>query len=131
MQTTNCEALNIYYDRWATKNRFFKITLDTLGQILDKNRKAFEAVQNATSQILFELDTLRGRQAVSAAIQVVQFFLFVSYLFILAILYAVKKCRKHRAALIESEVELMESPLQDRKAKRRAAAAKKAGQETQ
>ena len=71
------------------------------------------------------------RQAATAALQVVQFFLFVGYLFTLAILYTVKKCRKHRAAVIESEVELMESCLQDRKARRRAAAAKKAGQETQ
>ena len=127
MQITNCEALNVHYDRWAAKVLTIRNTLQALGPVID----IVEVVHNATSQLLLELDTLRGRQAATAALQVFQFFLFVGYLFILAILYAVKKCRKHRAALIESEVEMMESPLQDRKAKRRAAAAKKAGQETQ
>ena len=88
-------------------------------------------MHNPTSQLLVELDTLKAREAATAALQVVQFFLFVGYLFTLAILYAVKKCRKHRARQVEEEVELMESCLQDRKALRRAAAAKKAAQETQ
>ena len=42
-----------------------------------KAATALEAVQNATSQILVELDTLRGRQALAATIQVFQLLLFL------------------------------------------------------
>ena len=80
--------------------------------------------QNATSQLLVELDTLRGRQAASAALQVAQFFLFIGYLLTLSIIYVVRKCKKHTERLAEEEVELIEQKLQERKARRRAAAAK-------
>ena len=80
--------------------------------------------QNATSQLLAELDTLRGRQAASAALQVVKFFLFIGYLLTLATIYVVKQCRMHRERLAEEEVELIKQKLQERKAKRRVAAAK-------
>ena len=80
--------------------------------------------QNATSQLLVELDTLRGRQDASAALQVAQFFLFIGYLVTLSIIYVVRKCKKHRERLAEEEVELIEQKLQERKARRRAAAAK-------
>ena len=94
-----------------------------------------QVVQNATSEIIDTLDSLKKRQALAASIALFQLCLFLGYLFTLAFLYAVKKCRKHRARQVEMEMENrcqeMESRLQDRKAKRRAAAAKKAGQETQ
>ena len=80
--------------------------------------------QNGTSQLLVELDTLRGRHAASAALQVAQFFLFIGYLLTLSIIYVVRKCKKHRERLAEEEVELIEQKLQERKARRRAAAAK-------
>ena len=54
---------------------------------------AFEVVQNATSEILIELETLRGRQAVAAAIQVVQLLLFLAYLVVQGVVYAVKNAR--------------------------------------
>ena len=56
--------------------------------------------------------------------QVAQFFLFVGYLLTLSVLYVVGKCKKHRERLAEEEVELMEQKLQERKTRRRAAAAK-------
>ena len=80
--------------------------------------------QNATSQLLVELDTLKGRQAASAALQVAEFFLFVGYLLTLSVFYAVKKCKQHRERQVAEEVELMEQKLQERKAKRRSAAAR-------
>ena len=92
---------------------------------------AFEVVQNATSEILSELETLRGRQAVAATIQVVQLLLFLTYLVVQGVLYVVKKCKKHHARKVEEEIEMMESRLMQRKSKRRAAAAKKTAQETQ
>ena len=69
-----------------------------------------------------ELDVLKGRQAASAALQVVQFFLFAGYLITLAVLYVVKKYKKYRKKQVEEEVEVMEQKLQDRKERRRAAA---------
>ena len=74
---------------------------------LTKAATALEAVQNATSQILDTLDTLKNRQALAATIQVFQLLLFLGYLVILGILCAVKKCKNHRARQVEEEVELM------------------------
>ena len=91
---------------------------------------AFEVVQNATSQILFDLKTLKGRQAVAATTQIVQLLLFLAYLVVQGVVYVVKKCKKHRARQVEEEVEMMESSLMQRKSKRRAAAARKTAQET-
>ena len=60
-----------------------------------------QVVKNATGEIIDTLDSLKKRQALAAAIAVFQLMLFLGYLFTLAILYAVKKCKQHRAALIE------------------------------
>ena len=113
---TNCADLNVHYERWSNKQRFQKVVLMWISRI--------EAVQNTTSEILVELDTLKGRQVVSAALQVVQFLLFAGYLLTLTILYIVKKCKRHHARQVEEEVKLMEQKLQERKAKRRSAAAR-------
>ena len=93
-----------------------------------KAATALEAVQNVTSQILVEVDTLRVRQALAASIQVFQLLLFLAYLVGQGVVCAVKQCKKHSVRLVEEEVELMESPLMERKSRRRA---KKTGQETQ
>ena len=98
---------------------------------LTKAATALKAVQNATSQILVELDTLRGRQALAATIQVIQLLLFLAYLVVQGVVYTVKKCKKHHARQVEEEVEMMESRLMQRKSKQRAAAARKTAQETQ
>jgi hypothetical protein len=83
-----------------------------------------EATQNATNQLLTELDTLRGRQAVSAAVQVSQVLMFVVYLLTTISVYIVKRCRKVREKSQRKEFELLEKKLLSNKAKRRAAAAK-------
>ena len=80
--------------------------------------------QNSTSQLLAELDTLRGRQAVSAAVQVGQVLMFIGYLLTISVVYTVKLAKKHRELRANQEFELIEQKLQARKAKRRAAAAK-------
>ena len=71
-----------------------------------------------------ELKTLKGRQAASAALQVIQFLLFAGYLITLAVNYVVKKCKKHSKKRGEETVELLEQKLQERKSRRRAAAAR-------
>ena len=82
------------------------------------------ATQNATSQLLTELDTLKGRQAVSAAVQASQVFLFVVYLLTIISIYVVKRCQKVREESQRREFELLERKLLSNKARRRAAAAK-------
>ena len=77
-----------------------------------------ELVANQTAQI----DTLKSRQAASAALQVIQFLLFAGYLITLAVNYVVRKCKKYRKKKGEEEVELLEQKLQERKSRRRAAA---------
>ena len=66
-----------------------------------KAATALEAVQNATSQILDTLDTLKNRQALAATIQVFQLLLFIVYLVVQGMVCAVKKCKKHRARQVE------------------------------
>ena len=82
------------------------------------------ATQNATSQLLTELDTLRGRQAASAAVQASQVLMLVVYLLTTISIYVVKRCRKVREKSQRKEFELLEKQLRSSKAKRRAAAAK-------
>ena len=82
------------------------------------------ATQNATSQLLTELDTLRGRQAASAAVQASQVLMLVVYLLTAISIYVVKRCRKVREKSQRKEFELLEKQLRSSKAKRRAAAAK-------
>ena len=76
----------------------------------------------AFANIAMELNVLKGRQAASAALQVIQFLLFAGYLITLAVNYVVKKCKKHSKKRGEEEVELLEQKLQERKSRRRAAA---------
>ena len=91
--------------------RQHKQVLAALQRASDRMDSQPQGGQNATSQLLAELDTLRGRQAASAALQVVQFFLFIGYLLTLATIYVVKQCRMHRERLAEEEVELIEQKL--------------------
>ena len=138
---TSCELLGVHYERWAAEAVLSVHLLEELHKILEAvqpGQEAFEEVrgaireinlrlqvgQNATSQLLAELDTLRGRQAVSAAVQVGQVLMFIGYLLTISVVYMVKHCQKHRERLANQEFELIEQKLQARKAKRRAAAAK-------
>jgi hypothetical protein len=82
------------------------------------------ATNAAIGNLATELNVLKGRQAASAALQVVQFLLFAGYLITLAVNYVVKKCRKHSKKRGEETVELLEQKLQERKSRRRAAAAR-------
>ena len=82
---SNCEVLGVHYDRWAAETVLSEHLFEELYKILEAvqpGQEAFEEVQgaireinlrlqvgqNATSQLLAELDTLKGRQAVSAAL---------------------------------------------------------------
>ena len=145
MQYSNCDVLKEISESHYKNNAYQERILVDLVQLAKVTSRQHEQVlaalevvqgairemdlqpqvgQNATSPLLVELETLRGRQAASAALQVVQFLLFIGYLLTLSIIYVVRQCKKHRERLAEEEVELIEQKLQERKARRRAAAAK-------
>ena len=114
------DALNVLYDRWEAKTKVLFHLFKEVGKILE----AAQVGQNATSQLLAELETLRGRQAVIAAVQVGQVLMFIGYLLTISVVYMVKHCQKARERKQNQEFELIEQKLQARKAKRWAAAAK-------
>ena len=53
-------------------------------------------IQCNSSQLLIELQILKGRQAVGGAVQGGQVFMFLAYLITIAVFYSVKHCRKHQ-----------------------------------
>ena len=75
-------------------------------------------------QLQEDLQTVKGRQAVAAAISVSQLFIFIIYLLVIGVSYLVKRCNKHQKKLAEEELELIETRFQELKSKRRAAASK-------
>ena len=94
-----------------------------IGQVI-QNATSQLLLQCNSSQLLIDLQILKGRQAVSGAVQGGQVFMFVAYLVTIAVLCLVKHCNKHRERVAQSEFELLEAKLQSNKAKRRAAAAR-------
>ena len=74
--------------------------------------------------VLEENKTLRNRQAAAAAISVSQLLIVIIYLLVIGVSYLVKRCKKHQKKLAEEELELIETRLQERKSKRRAAASR-------
>ena len=89
-----------------------------------------EKLENATSRLLKELDSVRSRQAVAGAIQGAQVFLFLAYLATIAVCYLVKRCRKHQKEIAKAEFELLETKLQASRSRRRAAAAARTNKQT-
>ena len=93
--------------------------------------KIAQATQNVTSQLLTDLQVLKGRQAISGAVQGGQVFMFLAYLATIAVFYLVKHCRKHQEKVARTEFELLETKLQASRSKRRAAAARAGKQSPQ
>ena len=131
MKATTCEALAIQYRRWASEAIAWKGVIKGVEACINENRAAFEVVGNATTQILEELDTLRGRLSAAAVLSVTQLLIVLVYLVVNGILLLVKRCKKHQAKQLEQEVELMENRLQERKTKRRAATAARSSPKAQ
>ena len=87
-------------------------------------RTSIEKLENATSQLLEELDVVRSRQAASAAVQASQVIMMVTYFLTILSVYIVKRCQKVSEKSKRKEFERLEMQLRSSKAKRRAAAAK-------
>ena len=102
--------------------------------------KTAQVIQEATSQLLLQcnstqllidLQILKGRQAVGGAVQGGQVFMFVVYLVTIAVLYLVKHCKEHQQEAARTEFELLEAKLQANRSNCRAAAARAGKQSPQ
>ena len=98
--------------------------LEWLARERDLFRASIEELENATSQILEELDVVRSRQAASSAVQASQVIMKVTYLLTILVTILVKRCKKVSEKAKRKEFERLEMQLRSSKAKRRAAAAK-------
>ena len=87
-------------------------------------RTSIEKLENATSQILEELDVVRSRQAASAAVQASQVIMMVTYFLTILVTIFVKRCKKVSEKSKRKDFERLEMQLRSSKSKRRAAAAK-------
>ena len=94
-------------------------------------RTSIEKLENATSQILEELDVVRSRQAASSAVQASQVIMMVTYLLTILVTILVKRCKKVSEKAKRKEFERLEMQLRSSKAKRRAAAAKEKSAQAQ
>ena len=75
-------------------------------------------MHNTTRALSKELETVKNRQVVAAANITSQLLLFRVYLGVKIVLYKIKAFKKHQARRNKEELELMESRLASRKAKR-------------
>ena len=82
------KSLEREYAEWM--NRDVRKTL----AIVEKLVNLTNGVQANVTQILIDLQILRGRQAVSGVVQGGQVFMFVAYLVTIAVFYLVKHCKK-------------------------------------
>ena len=87
-------------------------------------RTSIEKLENATSQILEELDVVRSRQAASAAVQASQVIMMVTYFLTILTILTIKHCQKVNEKSKRKEFKRLEMQLRQAKNKRRAAAAK-------
>ena len=94
-------------------------------------RTSIEKLENATSQILEELDVVRSRQAASAAVQASQVIMMVTYFLTILVTIFVKRCQKVSEKSKRKDFERLEMQLRSSKAKRRAAAAKEKSAQAQ
>ena len=87
-----CDVLNVLHDRWEAEARAWAHLAREVGKI-----------QNATTELLTDLQILKGRQVVSGGVQGVQVFMFVAYLITISVLCVVKHCNKHRESVAQEE----------------------------
>ena len=125
-------ALLILPSAWAgtVEERIEELDTELLGRHIDQLElleilgRELQSIINATSQLQIELDTLRGRQAASAAVQASQVLMLVVYFLTILSIYVVKRHQKVREKAQQKDFELLEKQLRSSRAKRRAAAAK-------
>ena len=138
-QTVNqrLEVIGDWLEKWK------KVSLDTLQLLLEDNvsgtaleialHEAADRVidditsqlllQCNSSQILTDLQVLKGRQAIAGAIAVTQVCMFITYILFCLGIYLVKHCKKRQEKVGKAEFALLEKQLTESRRRRRAAAA--------
>ena len=118
-------------DKVVAEEEGVKAQLEDLIEDFVELVKIAQVTQNVTSQLLIDLQVLKGRQAVGGAVQGGQVFMFLAYLVTIDVFYLVRHCRKHQEKVARTEFELLETKLQASRSKRRAAAARAGKQSPQ
>ena len=129
--TDNQDDLVDTLDKVVAEAEGVKAQLEELIVDFTELVKVAQATQNVTTQLLTDLQVMKGRQAVGGAVQGAQVFMFLAYLATIAVFYLVKHCRKHQEKVAREEFELLETKLQASRSKRRAAAARAGKQSPQ
>ena len=129
--TDNQDGLVDTLDKVVAEAEGVKAQLEDLIVDFVELVKIAQATQNETSQLLTDLQVLKGRQAVAGAVQGTQVFMFLAYLTTIAVFYLVRHCRKHQEKVAREEFELLETKLQASRSKRRTAAARAGKQSPQ
>ena len=127
----NQDNLVVTLDKVVAEAEGGKAQLEDLIEDFVELVKIAQATQNETSQLLTDLQVLKGRQAVAGAVQGTQVFMFLAYLATIAVFYLVRHCRKHQEKVAREEFQLLETKIQGSRSKRRAAAAKAGKQSPQ
>ena len=99
---------------------------DTLEEVVTEAvsvKAQLSELQNLTSEILTDLQVLKGRQAIAGAIAVAQVCMFITYILFCLGIYLVKHCKKRQEKVAKAEFALLEKQLTESRRKRRAAAA--------
>ena len=102
--------------------------LEFLGQAEEREielKAQLSATQNLTSQLLTDLQVLKGRQAIAGAVQVAQVCMFLAYILFCLGIYLVKHCKKRQEEVAKADFALLEQQLAESRRRRRAAAAAK------
>ena len=117
---TSCEVLRAieYHQLWTfTYGERILVDITELAKVTSR--------QNVL--VLEELDVLKERLAIAAILSFTQLAIVVMYFITIGVLY-IKKCvEKHRATVLEADLQGMEARLQERKTKRRTAASRAKG----
>ena len=127
-------AILILPSAWAMTIEESKLLLDStiasVGlNVLDNYRQLetllaiVEATKNTTSELLTDLQVLKGRQAIAGAIAVAQVCMFITYILFCLGIYLVKHCKKRQEKVAKAEFALLEQQLAESRRRRRAAAA--------
>ena len=94
-QTVNqkLDALSVWLSQWKDLSlRDLELLVGNAILTADWEElvKTVQVIQNVTSQLLIDLQVLKGRQAVGGAVQGGQVFMFLAYLVTIAVFYLVR-----------------------------------------
>ena len=113
-------------DNAATQIQILNFLAQAEKELTEPKLKAkLSAAHNLTSELLTDLQVLKGRQAIAGAVQVAQVCMFLAYILFCLGIYLVKHCKKRQEEVAKADFALLEQQLAESRRRRRAAAAAK------